>query len=105
MTGMRQHFVESHSSRGGGIDCRGDARVSESVTPDMQADALPDLADDAQDRTRFKPAVAILAAVAVRQKQEACLITAMLQVSPNRIDRGLRQKAARARYAARRAFV
>ena len=46
-----------------------DAGVLQPMTPDVQADALPELAHDAKDATRLEPAAAVLPPLAAGLKE------------------------------------
>jgi hypothetical protein len=69
-----------------------DARVAQTVTPDMQADLLPELADNTRDRARLERAVAMLSALAPGLKERSRDGAAVLQIAADRGDDDGRQR-------------
>jgi len=60
------------------------------MTPDLQANALPEVAHDAERAARLDPIVPSVPAMATRLKQRPGLRPAVLQIPSNRIDDGRR---------------
>lgn len=64
-------LVQPDTSLAGSVEGRGDAAVAQAVTPDVQPDARPELADDPKHRARVEASIAGLAALSPRLEQRA----------------------------------
>src|SRR5205823_1306457 len=60
----RANLIDAESGFLAVLDRGRDGRMTQRMTPHVQADPLAEFADDAQDRARAEPAVSALAAVA-----------------------------------------
>jgi len=95
VTAVGSDLIEADTGLRCGLQRRSDARVPQAVTPDVQADAPPALADDPQDRAPLQASVLLLASAPTRQKERTSNRPAMLQISPDRAHNALAMRADR----------